>query len=248
MAYEQSVYLTGDHELVEEFGLLCYQAGYRVTGTAHPGPVRRKLPVFFRKSTLVPRSATVAMELTNVRTDLKRKNLKFLDGALPKGALLLSSSVTVAAHEQASWIAHPERLIGIAALPTFGGRKLIEMAPAPQTGKDALARSQAFFTRLNKEVAVIQDRVGMVLPRMVCMVINEACFAAGENVATPADIDTAMKLGTNYPSGPIEWANAIGFHQVTAVLEALYRDLGEERYRIAPLLRHFAGGNRWWET
>jgi 3-hydroxybutyryl-CoA dehydrogenase len=248
MAYEQAVYLTGDHELVEEFGLLCYQAGYRVSGTVNPEPGRRKLPVFFKKSTLVPRSAAVAMELTNVRQDLKRKNLKFLDGAMPKGALLLSSSVTVAAHDQASWIARPDRLIGIGALPTFAARSLVEMAPTPQTSAAALGQSREFFARLKKEIAVIQDRVGMVLPRMVCMVINEACFAAGESVASPADIDTAMKLGTNYPFGPLEWASAIGFQQVSAVLEALHRDLGEERYRIAPLLRHFASGNRWWET
>ena len=80
------------------------------------------------------------------------------------------------------------------------------------------------------------------------MLINEASFALMENVAHPQDIDTAMKLGTNYPFGPIEWADKIGIPEVISVLEALYGDLKEERYRIAPLLRQLGTGKAWWPT
>jgi 3-hydroxybutyryl-CoA dehydrogenase len=199
-----------------------------------------------KRSATIPRSVSVAVELTNTDVDTKRKNLVFLDAKLPTGALLLTSSVTVAAHEQASWIRHPERLIGFGALPSFAGRKLVELAPCVQTSRESLARAADLFAFLRKEVAVIQDRVGMITPRVVCAIINEACFAVGENVASPSEIDTAMRLGTNYPAGPIEWGNAIGFHQVCAVLEALHRDLGDDRYRIAPVLRQLASGRRWW--
>ena len=54
---------------------------------------------------------------------------------------------------------------------------------------------------------LVQDRTGMVMPRILCMLINEAAFALMENIASPSDIDTAMKLGTNYPFGPVEWAD-----------------------------------------
>ena len=96
-------------------------------------------------------------------------------------------------------------------------------------------------------MALVQDRVGMVLPRILCQIINEAAFALQEEVASPQDIDTAMKLGTNHPFGPIEWADRIGVGQVNAVLTALQNDLQEDRYRISPLLRHMAQTGEWWK-
>ena len=72
------------------------------------------------------------------------------------------------------------------------------------------------------------------------MLINEAAFALMEQIASPEDIDVAMKLGTNYPFGPIEWGKQIGFKNVIAVIEALHEDLQEDRYRTAPLLKQLA--------
>jgi 3-hydroxybutyryl-CoA dehydrogenase len=88
----------------------------------------------------------------------------------------------------------------------------------------------------------------MVMPRILCMLINEAAFALTENTASAEDIDTAMKLGTNYPLGPIEWADRIGVVNVVAILKSLNDDLREERYRIAPVLSQLATGERWWNT
>ena len=76
----------------------------------------------------------------------------------------------------------------------------------------------------------------MVMPRILCMIVNEASFALGERIARRTDIDTAMKLGTNYPLGPLEWGTKIGLDNVRAVLEGLHRDFAEERYRTAPVL------------
>jgi 3-hydroxybutyryl-CoA dehydrogenase len=72
------------------------------------------------------------------------------------------------------------------------------------------------------------------------MIINEAFFAMQEGVAPAREIDTAMKLGTNYPRGPVEWAERIGVSQVVALLSALHQSFGEDRYRVAPLLRKSA--------
>jgi 3-hydroxybutyryl-CoA dehydrogenase len=79
-----------------------------------------------------------------------------------------------------------------------------------------------------------------VLPRLVCALVNEAAFAAGEGVADAETIDRAMQLGTNYPLGPLAWGKQIGYGRVLAVLEHLQAEYGEERYRPAPLLRRLA--------
>ena len=119
-------------------------------------------------------------------------------------------------------------------------KKLLEMSPSSKTENGTVRKAIDLFIRLDKEYAIVQDRIGMVIPRILCMVINESFFALMEGIADARDIDTAMKLGMNYPSGPIELAKKIGLRQVLAILNALHADLGEERYRPAPILRQLA--------
>ncbi|MBA3648553.1 MAG: hypothetical protein H0W62_08385 [Chitinophagales bacterium] len=83
----------------------------------------------------------------------------------------------------------------------------------------------------------VEDRVGMVTPRVIMMIINEACFTLQEGTASKEDIDKAMKLGTNYPFGPFEWCDRIGIKQVYETLEAIWNDTHDERYKICPLLK-----------
>jgi 3-hydroxybutyryl-CoA dehydrogenase len=84
------------------------------------------------------------------------------------------------------------------------------------------------------------DSPGLVLPRIVGMLANEAAFAAGEGVADFDTIDKAMQLGTNYPHGPLAWAKELGFTKVVSLLDHLHHEFGEERYRVAPLLRRWS--------
>jgi 3-hydroxybutyryl-CoA dehydrogenase len=86
----------------------------------------------------------------------------------------------------------------------------------------------------------IADSPALILPRLVCMLANEAAFAVGEGVADGDTIDRAMTLGVNYPQGPLAWAQEIGHGRVVAVLDHLRAEYGEERYRVAPLLRRWA--------
>lgn len=229
------VYITGEPDLVQEFGALCAGAGLRVVCAPPP---RGSAPPYrgFRTSASVPRGTPVAVELTNADLARKKRNLTLLDAALPGGVPILSSAVTVTAGEQASWIQRPRRLVGIGAFPTLLGGNVLEMTASLRTDDASVAAASEFLAGIGKEVSVVQDRVGLVMPRILCTIINEACFALTEQIATPADIDTAMKLGTNYPRGPVEWANSIGIGQVVAVLRALRDATGEERYRLAPLL------------
>ena len=79
--------------------------------------------------------------------------------------------------------------------------------------------------------------MGMVLPRTLACLVNEACFAMLEGAAKREDLDTAMKLGTRYPRGPIEWGNMWGPAHVLSTLDALWAEHGDDRYRAAPILR-----------
>jgi 3-hydroxybutyryl-CoA dehydrogenase len=90
---------------------------------------------------------------------------------------------------------------------------------------------------LQTDFVVVVDRVGLVTPRVICMIINEAFYTVQEGTASKKDIDIAMKLGTNYPLGPFEWAKKIGIENVYLVLDSVYKDTKDERYKICPLLK-----------
>lgn len=243
------IVILGDHALVKEYGHLCHESGYKVIGAINKHSKEKlTLPTFIKKSTSIPRTITIAIELTNLDIDAKKKNLLFLESKLPSTTVILSSSVTVTALEQQSWLKHQSRLVGICALPTLASKKLIEITASIHTNKHSFSLAIGLLKKLGKETSIVQDRIGMVTPRIICSLINESCFAAAEQIASAKDIDTAMKLGTNYPFGPFEWADAIGFEHVFAVLNSIHKDLGEERYRIAPLLKQIASGERWWKT
>lgn len=125
-------------------------------------------------------------------------------------------------------------LFGINALPTFINRSLAEISVLSEKDSPALA---AIMEQLNWDYKLVEDRVGMITPRVVLMIINEACYTVQEGTATMKDIDTSMKLGTNYPHGPFEWADKIGIKQVYEVLNALFEDTKDERYKICSLLK-----------
>jgi len=125
-------------------------------------------------------------------------------------------------------------LFGINALPTFLNRNLVEVSLANELD---IAKLDSTMKQFNWNYKVIEDRVGMVTPRIVFMIINEACYTLQEGTASQSDIETSMKLGTNYPFGPFEWANKIGIKHVYETLEALYQDTHDERYKVCPLLK-----------
>jgi 3-hydroxybutyryl-CoA dehydrogenase len=123
------------------------------------------------------------------------------------------------------------RIAGFNGLPGFTVRELWEVT--------SLDESPDFseLDSLNVHWERVEDRVGMVAPRVICMIINEAFYTVQEGTADRESINMAMKLGTGYPKGPFEWADSIGIHHVYEVLAALFEDTGEERYKICPLLK-----------
>ena len=124
-------------------------------------------------------------------------------------------------------------LIGMNMLPGFIEREVLEIS----LFKNDRDRAQEVMQQFGWNYKIVADRVGLVTPRILCMIINEACYTLQEGTATVADIDLAMKLGTNYPHGPFEWAEKIGIKEVYETLLAIYADTHDERYKICPLLK-----------
>ena len=114
---------------------------------------------------------------------------------------------------------------------TFLKRPVIE-ATGPQEMKQ---KTGEIFSLFNKKVDWVPDIPGFVSPRVIASIINEAYFALSENVSTKQEIDTAMKLGTNYPYGPFEWSEKIGIKNICGLLEQL--SIEKERYTPSPLLK-----------
>lgn len=134
-----------------------------------------------------------------------------------------------------SWEPQIKCLVGgFNNFPTFINRSLWEVTYLHEHHRATLSDT---LTQMGIEHRFVADRIGMVTPRIVAMIINEAALTLQEKTANISDIDQAMKLGTNYPYGPFEWADRIGIAAVYELLDALYKDTHDERYKIAPLLK-----------
>lgn len=128
--------------------------------------------------------------------------------------------------------------VGFHALPPLTGGGLVELTRGTTSTTLAAERAEAFFGSLGLTTAWVGDGPGLVLGRIVCQLVNEAAFALAEGVtAEPEAIDDAMEIGMAHPRGPLAWGDEIGLDHVLTVLDALRLELGEERYRAAPLLR-----------
>ncbi|PIQ47850.1 MAG: 3-hydroxyacyl-CoA dehydrogenase [Cytophagales bacterium CG12_big_fil_rev_8_21_14_0_65_40_12] len=125
-------------------------------------------------------------------------------------------------------------LFGFNGLPSFLTRDILEVSCYNDQQKNVL---EQICKSLNTDFEIVKDRVGMVSPRIIFMIINEAFYTLQEGTATIEAIDTGMKLGTNYPFGPFEWCTKIGIHNVYETLEAIYEDTKDERYKVCPLLK-----------
>ncbi|MBB6609523.1 3-hydroxyacyl-CoA dehydrogenase [Pontibacter sp. Tf4] len=145
-----------------------------------------------------------------------------------------TATVQLAALVKASGVEKPCTLIGFNGLPSLFNRPVLEVSLYNKRSESALIE---VCNELGAEFLVVEDRAGLVTPRIICMIINEACYTLQEQTATIEDIDLGMKLGTNYPKGPFEWANLIGIENVYNVLQAVYNDTKEERYKVCPLLK-----------
>jgi 3-hydroxybutyryl-CoA dehydrogenase len=145
------------------------------------------------------------------------------------------------AHADACIDFNSERIYsGISAIrfngwPGFLRGNMVEVA---SENPEEIKKAEIIFSCFNKKVEPVPDIPGFITARVVCMIINEAFFALGEKVSSKEEIDTAMKLGTNYPFGPFEWAEKIGIKNIYSLLTELSKE--SPRYQPAALLKEQA--------
>lgn len=220
---KNSVAIVGRSRLAEELCRLSREKGFEASLSADAEETAA--------------SAALAIDTYAADEEEKKAVLKKLDSLLPANAVLLSSCIASPVTRLASWTNRPERTVGFATFYPLEGKKVIELAAGLKTEEAALRQAEGFFQALGKETARVKDCAGLIFPRILSLIINEAARSLDEEVAGAEEIDLAMRLGVNYPMGPLRWADQIGLDEVLAVLEGLQRETGEDRYRPAPLLK-----------
>ena len=121
---------------------------------------------------------------------------------------------------------------------------LVELTRLPSTPAFAAEAAEGFFAALGLASEWVEDAPGLVLGRIVAQLVNEAAFAIAEGVGSAQDVDTGLELGLSHPRGPVAWSEALGLPHVLAILDGLWAERREERYRAAPLLRREASLGR----
>ena len=179
-----------------------------------------------------------AIDLGRGSGDDRLQALANLDERLAPSRPLLASCSSVPIDELASYTARPERVVGLSAFGPRHDDMLVELVPGLGTESRLVRQAAELLATLGLRTATLPPGSWAVYPRVLSMIVNEAAVAIAEGVATAADIDRAMMLGASYPRGPVALADEIGLDEVLAVLDALYAELGDDRYRAAPLLRH----------
>jgi 3-hydroxybutyryl-CoA dehydrogenase len=130
------------------------------------------------------------------------------------------------------------RAVSIDMLTDFA--KYRTLMPSIATEKAYIDQAHALFAKGEHGVSVIAESVGFVVQRVLAMVVNLACDIAQQQIATASDIDKAVKLGLGYPHGPISWGDVLGSDRILLILERIYANTGDQRYRPSPWLKRRA--------
>ncbi len=171
--------------------------------------------------------------------ELKKKIFVQADRAAPPGAILATNTSSISITAIGAATSRPERVIGMHFMNPVPVMKLCEIIRGLPTSDQTYETTRALAVRLGKTTVVSRDIPGFIVNRILMPMVNEACFALYEGIATAKDIDVAVNLGLNHPLGPCALMDLIGLDTTLAILEVLHRELGDNKYRPCPLLRQY---------
>ena len=220
---QSNVAIIGKNRLAEELHQLCRDHGLNTALYSDPAKVTA--------------STDMAVETHPGTEEEKRNILHQLEAKLSASAVTITSCLGSSTTQIASWTSRPEKVVGFATFFPLKDKGVIELAGGIKTHEGSLEEAENFFRQLGKETARVKDAPGLIFPRILSLIVNEAVRSLDEGVAVAEEIDVALQLGTNYPLGPLRWAYQIGLDEVLTVLEGLQRETGDDRYRPSPLLK-----------
>ena len=181
--------------------------------------------------------ADLVIEAATENPELKFKIFKEIDEKAREGVILATNTSSISITKIAGATSRPDKVIGMHFMNPVPLMKLVEVIRGLGTSDETTQATVEVCKVMGKEPVEANDSPGFISNRILCPMINEAIFALQEGIGTPEAIDSVMKLGMNHPMGPLTLCDLIGLDVVLNVMEILQRDIGDDKYRPAYLLK-----------
>ena len=183
------------------------------------------------------KEADLVIEAIIESVEVKKNVFRNLDGLCPEETIFATNTSSISITEIASATKRPEKFIGMHFFNPATVMKLVEVIRGMNTSDETFRAIYELSETIGKTPVEVAEAPGFVVNRILIPMINEAIGLVAEGVASPEDIDTAMKLGANHPMGPLALGDLVGLDVVLAIMDTLYKETGDGKYRAHPLLR-----------